>query len=109
MNSYAQSSADFVAAFADLAKRLAEIDVCTHTADIHWGSFGNWTLIAIKRQEAIRFTYDGRDSYITVEASPIRDHSYPNEWEQIVVKGMDNLKNEAMTFAEDFLRKKFTI
>lgn len=109
MKSRAQSSADFVAAFGEISNRLTEIDVCTHTVDIHWGHFGNWTLIATKRDEAVRFKYDGRDSYVTVEISPIRDNSCPNEWEQVMVKGMDNMNNEAMAFAEDFLRRRFTI
>lgn len=109
MKSRSQSSANFVAAFSELASRLAVMEICTHTVDIQWGHFGNWALIATKRDEAVRFRYDGRDSFLTVETSPIRDNSSPNEWEQVMIKGMDNMNNESMVFAEEFLRKRFAI
>ena len=103
-----QSSAEFIDRFAALAKRLASIDVAVHTANLNWGSFGSWVLMVMKRHEAVRFTYDGRDSFITVEASPIGQSSYPNEWKELVVQGIDNRQNETITFVEDFLRTRFS-
>ncbi len=107
-NEMAESSAAFIEKFAALSKRLASINVTVHTADLQWGSFGSWTLMIIKRHEAVRFLYDGRDSFITVEASPMRQYSYPNEWKELVVKGIDNRQDEAIAFVEDFIRKRFT-
>ena len=105
----AHSSADFVSKFSDLSRRLADIDVCTHTADLHWGSFGSWTLLFTKRQEAIRFYYDGRDSYILVEASPMREWSSPNEWKELATKGIDHEKDDAIAYVEDFVRTRFSV
>jgi len=109
MKRMSQSSAEFIEEFAGLAKRLAEIDVVTHTADLQWGHFGSWTLMVMKRHEAVRFTYDGRDSFITVAASPFENSSYPNEWKELVVKGIDNRQDEAIAFVEEFIRKRFAI
>jgi hypothetical protein len=106
---HALSSAEFVAKFAELSRRLAEMDVCTHTADLHWGHFGHWTLILTKRQEAVRFDYDRRDSFIRVEASPIREWSSPNEWTELTVKGIDYKKDDVLAYIENFIRARFTI
>ena len=105
----ALSSAEFIESFADLATRLAEIDVVTHTVDLRWGSFGGWTLIVNKRHEDVKFTYDGRDSFITVAASPVGDSGCQKEWKELVVKGIDNMHGEALAFVEEFIRKRFTI
>ena len=109
MNPSAVSSSIWIQEFADLAKRLATQDIVTHSLRADWGTFGSWQLIVKKREEAIRFTYDGRDSFITIESSPIRDHSAPNEWQEDVVKGIDNTNNEVFGFCEDFLRKRLSI
>lgn len=109
MSNLPQSSAEFIEKFAALAKRLAALDITTHTAELHWGSFGHFTLMVMKNQEAVRFDYDGRDSFVKVEASPVRLHSYPNEWTDLLVKGIDNREDEVIDFIEGFLRKRFTV
>ena len=55
---------------------------------------GCWQLIARKHHEAVRFFWDGRDGYITVESSPIRDSSAPNEWKQETAKGFDRVSGD---------------
>ena len=107
MNTSANSSATWISSFADLSKRLAEKNIVIHSLRADWGSFGSWQLIAVKREEAIRFTYDGRDSFVIVDSSPMRNYSAPNEWREEIVKGIDNRKNEALDFCEEFLSNKF--
>ena len=107
MESMAKSSSAWMQAFADLSCRLADKDITTHSLRAEWGSFGSWQLIVAKMGEAVRFTYDGRDSFLTVESSPIRDHSAPNQWKEHLVKGMDNMNNEVIEFCESFLTNKF--
>jgi len=107
MRTLATSSADFIDKFARLADRIAVFGVAVHSANLRWGSCGSWTLVAVARHEAVRFTYDGRDSFITVEASPAVNHSYPNDWKELLVKGIDNRQDEALAFVEELLRKRF--
>jgi len=108
MSDLAKSSAEFVSNFGMLANRIADLGIITHTLNLHWGSFGHFTLIVMKRHEAVRFDYDGRDSFVRVEASPIRGYSYPNEWKELVVKGIDNRHDEVIDYIENFLRLRFT-
>lgn len=108
MNDLAKSSAEFVAKFAALSSRLADLGIVTHTIELHWGSFGHFSLIVMKRAEAVRFHYDARDSYVQIEASPVREHLYPNEWKELLVKGIDNRNYEVIEFIENFLRLRFT-
>ncbi|MBN9692914.1 MAG: hypothetical protein J0M24_21925 [Verrucomicrobia bacterium] len=83
--------------------------VAVHTADLRWGSFGSWTLMVVARHEAVRFSYDGRDSFLIVEVSPAMNHSHPNDWKELLVKGLDNRQDEAVAFVEELLRKRFSI
>ena len=72
--------------------------------------FGSWQIIAEKHHEAVRFYWDGRDGYITVEGSPIRDHSAPNEWKHETAKGFDRLSgDDPLRFVEDYLQKRFPV
>ena len=68
----AKSAVDFVAAFAALAKRLAEIAVIVSDLRLYYNGFDSWELVAIKGSEAVRIFFDGRDSFVTAEISPIR-------------------------------------
>ncbi len=107
-NNTAQSSAEFIKRFSTLAQRLADNGIIVHTARLEWGSFGSWILMVIKNHEAVRFTFDGRDSFIKVESSPLKNHSYPNQWEEIEIKGMDDRQNEAISYVESFALKRFS-
>ncbi len=104
--SQSQPSADFVTAFADLARRLVTIDVTVETLKLYYGSFGSWELIATKGHEAVQFFYDGRDRYIQTKASPIREWSAPNQWAEADAKAVET-GSEAICYAEEFLKEKF--
>ena len=109
MKRSSESSAEFIGEFAELAAKLAQIDVVVSQLRLDYSTFGCWSLVATKREEAVRIVYDGRESYITCEVSPIRRHSFPSEWVHVETKGMDNMNSEALGYAEDFIRKRFTI
>ena len=82
-----QRAARFIKELSDVSERLAARDIVVGSLHAEYLSFGCWQLIAQKHQEAVRFFWDGRDGYITVESSPIRDSSAPNEWREETVKG----------------------
>ena len=109
MKRTSEASAEFVIEFASLAGKLAAIDVVIARLHLEFSIFGCWTMVATKREEAVQLCYDGRDSYITIEVSPIRKHSTPNEWVHVETKGINNRTTEALDYAEAFLRKRFTV
>jgi hypothetical protein len=102
-----ESSADFVAAFAELARRLAEIEVIVSDLRLYFGGFRSWELVAVKSEVAARIFFDGRDRFVTAEVSPVRRHSAPNQWKRVDAKGISNGYEESIAFAEEFLRKRF--
>jgi hypothetical protein len=108
MKRASQHSAEFVGEFARLATSLASFDVVIAQLRLDYSTFGCWSLVATKREEAVRIAFDGRESYITTEVSPIRKFSFPNEWSHVETKGIDNLNSEAIAYAESFLRRRFS-
>jgi hypothetical protein len=109
MKCASEHSAEFVGGFAQLAAALASIDVVIAQLRLDYSTFGCWSLVATKREEAVRIVYDGRESYVTTEVSPIRKFSFPNEWVHVETKGIDNRNSEALAYAESFLKKRFTV
>jgi hypothetical protein len=111
MERSSQVAATFIRELSELADRLAARDIVVGSLHAEYSHFGCWQLIAKKHQEAVRFFWDGRDGYITVEGSPIReDHSAPNEWKQETVKGFNNASGDnPLRFVEDYLGKRFPV
>jgi hypothetical protein len=102
----ASSFSELAIQFAELSKRLGEIDVAVLKLTLFPGWFRCWEMIVTKENEAIRFFYDGRDHYIQTEKSRIRKLSFPNEWQKIDAKAFET-GSEAVSYAEHFLKEKF--
>jgi hypothetical protein len=97
-----KSSADFVTAFAELAMRLVEIEVVVSDLRLYHNMFTSWELAAIKGDEAVKIFFDGRDSFVIAEISPVRKHSVPNEWKRVDAKGISKGYPESIAYAEEF-------
>jgi hypothetical protein len=71
---------EFVRTLAAFAERVAEKDIVIASLHIDYCFFGSWTLETWNNDEAVRFCFDDRDRVVTIESSPIRGLSAPNEW-----------------------------
>ena len=110
MERASQYAARFIRELSDLADSLAAHDITVSSLHAEYSFFGSWQIIATKHQEAVRFFWDGRDGFITVEGSPIRDHSSPNDWREETVKGFNKAAGEnPLKFIEDYLIMRFPI
>jgi hypothetical protein len=127
MERLSQSAADFIHRLADLTNRLASKDIVVCSLRADWSTFGSWELQAQRGEEAeryaqalrgasplqavgpevVRFYWDGRDKYLSVEASPTRFCSSPNEWKKECSKGFDKTGDDLLAFVEDYLAKRF--
>jgi hypothetical protein len=58
--------------------------------------------------EVLRFFWDGLEGLLTVQASPTRPLSAPNEWKFECGKSFDRSGNEALQFVEQLLTKRFS-
>lgn len=102
-----ESSADFVTAFAALARRLDAIGVTVSNLRIYYSRFRSWELLATKGHQAVRIFFDGREGFFTAEVSPVRKHSAPSEWERVDAKGISGGYQESIAYAEEFLHRSF--
>lgn len=108
MKPASEHSADFVGQFAALAKSLASLGVVIAQLRLDYSTFGGWSLVATKGEEAVRIAYDGRDSYVTTEVSRVRKLGFPNEWVHVETKGFPNRGSEAVGYAGSFIEGRFT-
>lgn len=60
-----QSSAEFLKSVAALAGRLTKSRVAIYEHSFDYMAFGSWEIVAGRRKKMLRFTYDGRDSYLS--------------------------------------------
>jgi hypothetical protein len=123
-----QCAADFVRQLAELTYRLAAKDIAVNSLHANWSNFACWQLQAERGSDAVRYAeglgssdplravgpevvrvfWDGRDGILSVEASPTRFCSTPNEWKEecskaFIQPGGDDL----LHFVEDYLMKRF--
>ena len=110
MERTSQNAARFIRELSELSERLAARDIVVSSLRALYSQFGSWEIIATKHEEAVRFFWDGRDGYITVEGSPIRGHSAPNEWKQETARGFDKPSGgDPIRFVEEYLTTRFPV
>jgi hypothetical protein len=125
MKRVSEEAADFHHRLAQLADRLAARDIVVARLHADWS--GSWEIHVERGDEAqryidglrgpnpmsavgpevLRFFWDGRDGLLTVETSPTRVLSVPNEWKFECGKSFDLPGNEALQFVEDYLTERF--
>jgi hypothetical protein len=102
---------------------LAAKDIVTDKMLAYWGHFGSWELQAVRGADAVRYAaglrsseptqavgpevvrvlWDGRENYVSIEASPTRPLCAPNEWQTELTRGFDEESDELLSFIEEYL------
>jgi hypothetical protein len=126
MDRPSQNAADFIRKLTEMVYRLAARDIVIASLHADWSSFGCWQLQAQRGAEAVRYAealrgrdpmrapgpevvrvfWDGRDGVLSVEASPTRFCSAPNEWKSECNKGFDRTDDGLFQFVEDYLVRR---
>lgn len=117
MERQSQHAAKFIRELSELTGRLAARDIVVGSLHAEYSAFGSWLLTARKHHEAVRFLWDGRDGYLTVQGSPIRDggavegeSDAPDEWREETLKGFDRLLgDDPLRFVEEYLTRRFPV
>ncbi len=129
MQRSSQSAADFVRRLAELTYRLAAKDIVVVSLHAEWSTFGCWQLLAEKGADAERYSegllspnplaavgpevlrvfWDGREGILTVQASPTRFCSAPNEWREEYSKGFKEAGDDLLRCVEDYVIKRFSV
>jgi hypothetical protein len=71
-----QSSAHYLRDVASLAESLAQRKIAIYEYQFNYMAFGSWEIVAGRREKALRFTYDGKDSYLSYCDSSIKPQSH---------------------------------
>jgi hypothetical protein len=128
MKRASQSAADFVRGLAELTFRLAAKDIVVSSLHADWSSFGCWQLLAQKGADAERYAdglrgsnpmqaigpevlrlfWDGREGILSVQSSPTRFLSAPNEWVDEHSEAFDKTEGRLLPFVEEYLTKRFS-
>lgn len=108
MISDAQNSVKHIEAVLAIAQRLSSSDIAIYEHTYHALVFGSWTIVAGKRKERVRFSWDGRDGILTVEQAIFPDSQQRTEWEHVKTEGVDvRHYSQALDAVESYLRRKF--
>jgi hypothetical protein len=129
MDDPSQDAAAFIRKLTEMAYRLAVRHIVVSSLHAHWSHFGSWELQTQREAEAVRYAdailsqdptrtpgpevvrvfWDGRDGILSIEASPTRFCSAPNEWKEECSKGFDLMDDELIQFVEDYLVKRLGV
>src|SRR5687768_9263144 len=121
----AASAATFVKRLAALTERLASRNVVVAQLESHWGSFGSWRMEvqdgaaadryadALKKgnrttpgPDVVRFSWDGKDSILTIDVSPTRPLLAPYQWKREEEKELESI-DAAVQFVEKYTAARF--
>ena len=73
-----------------LANELKGIGVAIYQHQYDTLVFGSWTITTGKRKERVKFSWDGRDGFLTYSEAVFPDSSYSTrEWKEIKCEGVD--------------------
>lgn len=93
--------------FANLAARLVEINVITASANLEFGIFGIWTINVQRGFEELKASYDGRDEFISIEVSPIDQHTSHRTWKALEQRPMG--RSVVIAHLESVIRGRFPL
>lgn len=71
-----QSSANYFKDVAHLAERLVQKHIAIYEHRFIYMAFGSWEIVAGRRKRMFRFTYDGKDSYLSYCDASVRPQSH---------------------------------
>ena len=108
MNSDAQSCANHWNKVVALCSELAPLGVAVYEHSYSYLSFGSWTLILGKRKKMLRFNWDGREGFVTIQEALVPDSRSIKDWKELNIQGID-VRDGDEPFAEvlKFARTKF--
>ena len=100
-----QSSAGHFKRVADFAERLAKSRVAVYEHSFTYMAFGSWEITAGRRRRMLRFTYDGKDSYLSWSDASVKAKSHTDLQHRRIntPKGEDPL-----AFVAEVLEKEFS-
>jgi len=98
-------------AIISLGEKLKEIGVDYYEHQYYSLAFGSWTIIAGKRKERTKFSWDGRDGFLELWEANFPDSSYSTvEWNHVKTEGVD-YKDPVTVYdrMEQYLRIKYSV
>ena len=106
-----ESALNHLHSIVALGDRLKEFGIAIYEHHYLTLVFGSWTLIAGKRKERIKISWDGRDGFLDFSEGLFPDSSYSsNNWRHIKNEGVD-FKDPLTPYdrAERFLTTKYNV
>lgn len=101
-----QSSANYFKSVADLAARLAKKKIAVYDHSFTYMAFGSWKIVAGRREKMLRFTYDGKDSYLSYCDASVTPKSYTDLQHR---RFATHEGEDPLAFIADVLEEEFAI
>ena len=100
-----QSSAGYFQSVANLASQLAKKKITVYEHSFTYMAFGSWEIVAGRRKKMLRFTYDGKDSYLSYCDASVKPQSYTDLQHR---RFATHEGEDPFTFVADVLEKEFS-
>ena len=102
----AHPSTEFLRELSAFAISLSESGVSIYAAHFDFGTFGSWELQFGSRETRYRLFYDGRDNYLSLSRSQVRQWSAPNDWRDVAAVGCGESRyRSSIPLAQELMRK----
>jgi hypothetical protein len=101
-----QSSLAYFRSFADLTARLAKAKVAVYEHSFTYMAFGSWEIVAGNRKKMLRFTYEGKESYLSFCDAAVRPESHADLQHR---RFSTHTGEDPFAFVAEVLEKEFPV
>jgi hypothetical protein len=98
-------SATYFKSVASLAQRLAREQIAIYELTFSYMAFGSWEIVAGRRNRMLRFTYDGKDSYLSYCDASMKPRSHTDLQHR---RFATHVGEDPLDFVAQVLEKEFS-
>ena len=94
----------------ELAEYCEKCDLTIFEHDYDYMAFGSWVLVIGKSKHRMKFSWDGKESYLGVGISKFQNSNSTANWEPEFpsIGGTQKTEEEVFSFVKDKLKKQYT-
>ena len=105
------SSIEHIKLINDVSEFCEKHDLIIFEHDYNYMVFGSWSLVIGKSKHRMRFSWDGKESYLGVGVSEFQNSNSTANWEPVLpsIGGTQKTEVEVFAFIKESLKKQYVI
>ncbi|MBK7352276.1 MAG: hypothetical protein IPI97_10505 [Nitrosomonas sp.] len=94
---------------SNLESECDTLGITLYEHSYSYQAFGSWSVVARKPHHRMQFSWDGRESYLSIAESEFTNSSSIPEWQPVLpsISGTQTSADEILSFISKLLREQY--